>query len=191
MDLETLMYKYGSDKAQHGYTPMYHAILKHMRNQPVDLLEVGIGTIIPDAPSTMRWCGLGDYKPGGSLRAWRDYFPNGRIVGVDVQPDTQFTEERIDTFLADSSSAEQLNKVLGSRTFHVIVDDGLHHDETQIKTMQNLWPRVRPGGYYIIEDIEHENRIPTTLRHRIAEIIGNDGYFFLSEHTNFLVASRK
>ena len=75
--------------------------------------------------------------------------------------------------------------------FDVIIDDGLHYDETQVKTMENLWARVRPGGYYIIEDVTEWSRIPTSYRHRIETILGNDGFFFLSEKKNFLIASRK
>ena len=134
MDLDELMNKYGSDKTRNGYVPMYHSFLKHLRSNPVHLLEVGIGTMIPGAPSSMVGYSLPGYAPGGSLRAWRDYFPQGEIVGVDIQPDTQFVEERIQTFLADSSSKEQLDAVLGYRTFDVIIDDGLHYDETQITT---------------------------------------------------------
>lgn len=191
MDLDELMNKYGSDKTRNGYVPMYHSFLKHLRSKPIDLLEVGIGTMIPGAPSSMVGYSLPGYAPGGSLRAWRDYFPQGEIIGVDIQQDTQFVEERIQTFLADSSSKEQLDGVLGSRMFDVIIDDGLHYDEVQVKTLENLWSRVRPGGYYIIEDVTEWSRIPTQFRHRIESILGNDGFFFLTEKKNFLIASRK
>lgn len=191
MDLDQLMNKYGSDKTRNGYVPMYHSFLKHLRSTPIQLLEVGIGTMIPGAPSSMVGYSLPGYAPGGSLRAWRDYFPQGEIVGVDIQQDTQFVEERIQTFLADSSSKEQLDSVLGTRTFDVIIDDGLHYDETQMITLENLWSRVRPGGYYIIEDVTEWSRIPTQFRNRIEFILGNDGFFFLTEKKNFLIASRK
>ena len=191
MDLDELMNKYGSDKTRNGYVPMYHSFLKHLRSKPIDLLEVGIGTMIPGAPSSMVGYSLPGYAPGGSLRAWRDYFPKGEIIGVDIQQDTQFVEERIQTFLADSSSKEQLDNVLGSRMFDVIIDDGLHYDEVQVKTMENLWSRVRPGGYYIIEDVTEWSRIPTQFRNHIESILGNDGFFFLTEKKNFLIASRK
>ena len=191
MDLDQLMNKYGSDKTRNGYVPMYHSFLKHLRSTPIQLLEVGIGTMIPGAPSSMVGYSLPGYAPGGSLRAWRDYFPQGEIVGVDIQEDTQFVEERIQTFLADSSSKEQLDSVLGTRTFDVIIDDGLHYDETQMTTLENLWSRVRPGGYYIIEDVTEWSRIPTQFRTRIESILGNDGFFFLTEKKNFLIASRR
>lgn len=191
MDLDELMNKYGSDKTRNGYVPIYHSFLKTLRSKPVELLEIGIGTMIPGVPSSMVGYSLPGYAPGGSLRAWRDYFPNGMILGVDVQPDTQFVEDRIQTALADSSSKEQLDQVLGDRTFDIIIDDGLHWDETQVKTMENLWHRVRPGGYYVIEDITGWSRIPAEFRPQIEAIVGSDGFFFLTEAKNILIASRK
>lgn len=191
MELDELMNKYGSDKARNEYVPMYHSFLKNLRWTPIELLEIGIGTMIPGAASSMVGYSLPGYAPGGSLRAWRDYFPRGKIMGIDVQPDTQFVEERIQTALADSSSKEQLDLVLGNRTFDVIIDDGLHYDETQVKTMQNLWHRVRPGGYYVIEDITVWSRIPTEFRSQIEAIVGSDGFFFLTEKKNVLIVSRK
>lgn len=188
-DLGQLFNKYGSDKDRNKYTPVYHSLLKHLRSRQLALLEVGIGTLIPDAPSSMVGYSLPGYAPGGSLRAWRDYLPFSQIVGVDIQPDTQFTEERITTYLADSSSKEQLDSALGDRTFDVIIDDGLHWDETQMQTLRNLWHRVRPGGFYVIEDITEWSRIPTEFRNQISEIVGESPFFF-TEVKNVLVISK-
>jgi hypothetical protein len=190
MELDALMTLYGSDKTRNGYIPMYHAMFKGMRNDPIALLEVGIGTMIPGVQSSMVGYSLPGYSPGGSLRGWRDYFPNGKIVGVDVQPDTQFVEDRIETFLASSGDKERLDDVLGDRMFDIIIDDGLHWDEMQVKTLQNLWHRVKPGGYYIIEDVTEWSRIPIEFRATIQGILG-DSFFFLTEKKNFLIASRR
>ena len=190
MELDELMTMYGSDKTRNGYIPMYHTMFKQMRNKPVDLLEIGIGTMIPGVQSSMVGYSLPGYAPGGSLRGWRDYFPNGKIVGIDVQPDTQFVEDRIETFLSDSGDKARLDQVLGDRMFDIIIDDGLHWDEKQVATLENLWCRVKPGGYYIIEDVTDWSRIPTEFRPKIQDILG-DSFFFLTEKKNFLIASRK
>ena len=189
-DLGALFNHYGSDKDRNGYTPVYHSILKHLRDRELAILEVGIGTMIPGAPSSMVGYSLPGYAPGGSLRAWRDYVPKGQIVGVDIQPDTQFVEDRITTHLADSSNKEQLDGVLGEQTFDVIIDDGLHWDETQMQTLRNLWGRVRPGGFYITEDITVWSRIPTDFRDQISEIAGGTSPYFFTEKKNILVISK-
>jgi hypothetical protein len=190
MELSDLFNKYGSDKDRNGYTAIYHSIFKNLKDKPVDLLEIGIGTMLEGAMSSMQGYALPGYRPGGSLRAWRDFFPAGNIVGADIQWDTQFSEERIRTVLADSGNREELDRKLGDCTFDIIIDDGWHWDENQVKTMRNLWHRVRPGGYYVIEDILTDAHIATDLRPQIAEIVGTEGYFFLTEKKNMLIASK-
>lgn len=84
------------------------------------ILEIGIGTMIPGVHSSMVGYALPHYQPGGSLRAWRDYFPRGSIAGVDVQADTQFTEERITTLLCDSRD-RKIIEILNGRKFDIII----------------------------------------------------------------------
>ena len=187
--LGSLLTTYGSDKDRNGYTPVYESLFKSIRTTDLALLEIGIGTMIPGVQSSMVGYALPGYAPGGSLRAWRDYFPTGQIVGIDIQPDTQFTDDRITTALANSSDKAALDAVLGDTTFDIIIDDGLHWDETQMATLRNLWHRVRPGGFYIIEDITEWSRIPTEFRGQIPQIVGTSSFFF-TEKKNILVISK-
>ena len=101
MELGDLFNLYGSDKERNGYVPLYQTLFRTKQENEVSLLEVGIGTMIEGAHSSMVGYALPNYKPGGSLRAWRDYFPKGSIVGLDVQEDTQFQEEHITTYLCN------------------------------------------------------------------------------------------
>ena len=78
-DLGQLFRLYGSDKDTNGYTSVYHTLFDHMKQKPMRLLEIGIGTMIPNVPSSMVGYSRPGYKPGGSLRAWRDYFVRGDI----------------------------------------------------------------------------------------------------------------
>lgn len=145
---------YGSDKNLSGYTPYYVEIFESIREKKIDLLEIGIGTIIPSAQSSMARTSIQNYKPGASLRSWQEYFPNASIYGGDIQFDTQFSEDRIKTFLFDSTKKFECDVTLQDMTFDIIIDDGWHWYEAQLNTFENLFSRVRPGGYYIIEDIE-------------------------------------
>ena len=145
---------YGSDKNLSGYTPYYIEIFESIRTNNIELLEIGIGTIIPSAPSSMIHTSIKNYKPGASLRSWQEYFPNAKIFGGDIQLDTQFSEDRIKTFLFDSTKKFECDVTLQDMTFDIIIDDGWHWYEAQLNTFDNLFSRVRPGGYYIIEDIE-------------------------------------
>jgi len=145
---------YGSDKNLSGYTPYYVEIFESIRTNNIELLEIGIGTIIVSAQSSMANTKIPNYKPGASLRSWQEYFPNARIYGGDIQLDTQFVEDRIKTFLFDSTKKFECDVTLEDMKFDIIIDDGWHAYEAQLSTFDNLFSRVKSGGYYIIEDIE-------------------------------------
>lgn len=151
MTLLEIFQKYGTDKADLGYAPAYEMLFDHRRERVLNLLEVGIGTLKPGAPSSMDGIKAG-YQTGASLRAWRDYFPYARIFGLDIQDDTMFVEPRITTMLGDSTSP-LIHQHLSERWYDVIIDDGSHVPLTQIATLQNCWALLRRGGTYIIEDV--------------------------------------
>lgn len=166
-DLDDLLNLHASDKqSQNGYGPIYHALFKHLRDQPINLLEIGIGTLLPNVYCSMYGHDLPGYKPGASLRAWRDYFVEGTIYGIDVQPDTMIKDERnIVTALVDSRDADSVNTfmrdgrsygLVSPSNFDIIVDDGSHIAAEQLATLTNLWPYLAQNGLYVIEDV---NRI--------------------------------
>ena len=189
MDLGQLFNHYGSDKDLTGYTSLYHALFHHRRKEKLNLLEIGIGTMLPGAHSSMVGYALPDYSPGGSLRAWRDYFTCAKIYGIDVQPDTQFSEERITTHLCDSTDAAQVEsffKTVDGLMFDIIVDDGSHIDANQLKTFENFYPHLKKGGFYIIEDL-NEEAVLLAKPHSLEPICGRDSYFFVGMQNNLCV----
>lgn len=152
--LKTLFDLHLTDKGIHGYQTLYERLLPDP-NVVTSVLEVGIGTLDPDAVSTTVGSFPETYCPGASLRAWRDYFPNAVVWGLDPAPDCMFDDEdRIVTKLCDSTDdAQVFQAVPSSYDFDLIVDDGDHQRESQMMTLANLWPYVRPGGWYVIEDV--------------------------------------
>ncbi len=186
MDLVQIFRKYGTDKLVNGYAPVYHTLLNNRREQIRSVLEVGIGTMIPNVHSSMVGYAGAGYSPGGSLRAWRDYFRNASVLGMDVQPDTQFSEERIQTVLCDSTDALAVQRAVGDKMFDFIVDDGSHVDVNQFSTLRNLYSRLRPGGFYVIEDIHPGNSV-RDAPHLVGSIVGHNEYFFTGIRNNLCV----
>ena len=136
----------------HGYTKHYYeTICKFFDLSQVQKLgEIGIGNI-----DCMCHVSL-DYKPGASLRMWKDFFPAAQIYGFDIVESTLIDEERISCKKMDQASIESIDSVLeecGSN-FDIIVDDGSHIIQHQINTKLHAGKFLKPGGLLIIEDIE-------------------------------------
>jgi len=155
MDLFELVEKYGTDKTLSKYTYTYDELFNNIKYKTTSILEIGLGTLNPSIPSSFsgNTQHFSHYKPGGSLRVWRDFFPNAQVYGVDIAKDCMFTEERIKTFLFDSAEKEYCDYYLDNLEFDVIIDDGNHDPKYQVKTLKNLFPKLRENGIYIIEDI--------------------------------------
>jgi hypothetical protein len=173
LDLGELFNLHKTDKdhgGRGGLTEAYHILFAEKRETIKYVLEVGIGTMKVGAASSMIGNGLPGYKPGGSLRAWRDYFPNAEIVGIDIQEDCMLSNEnRIHTFLCDSTNStavENFKRDLCSKgitsQFDLIIDDGSHIAMDQLNTLKNLFPLLKDNGIYALEDICSTNEILKT-----------------------------
>ena len=132
----------------HSYTPEYDKILSPIRDTARLVVEIGIGT-----PEIM--CPLvGEaYRPGASLRMWRDYFPAAQILGCDIRRDVMFQEDRIQCRLVDQSDRESLKALSFPTAPDLLLDDGSHVPVHMRLTFEVLWPSLKTGGFYIIEDV--------------------------------------
>lgn len=139
--LDALGLRFGTDKssAEHDYLSFYETFFDRMRHEPVKLLEIGV-------------------LFGSSLNMWQEYFPQGIVIGGDIHPGVKSqVAPRIFTEVVDQSNIEDLVH-LGVKhgPFDVIIEDGSHRWEDQITTLRTLFPFLKNGGFYIVEDL-HTN----------------------------------
>ncbi len=176
-----------------GYADLYECLFCKDRNRIETVLELGIGTMLPGVHSSMVGYASAGYKPGGSLRSWRDFFPNATIYGIDVQPDMQFDgEDRIGTFLCNStdrSQVDQLIKRMNFNEFDIILDGSSHRIEDQLATLRNLYQFVKEGGTYIVEGVANGGLFHD--RDRIKAVCGDDPFFFHGSHNDPLVIVKR
>ncbi|MBP2477768.1 8-demethyl-8-alpha-L-rhamnosyltetracenomycin-C 2'-O-methyltransferase [Crossiella equi] len=142
--LSELASRYESDKwGIHYYTEHYPRYLEPLRDRPLTVLEIGIG-------------GFADPHAGGaSLRMWKHYFPRATVYGVDVHDKSPHAQQRIRVLQADQSDPEALLRVVATTgPLDLVVDDGSHQNDHVLTTFRTLFPHVRDGGLYAIEDLQ-------------------------------------
>jgi MycE methyltransferase N-terminal len=143
-NLEQLAYRFGTDKwgTVHWYTPHYERHFGPMSDERVRVMEIGIG-------------GFDDPDAGGaSLRMWQQYFRRGIVYGLDLF-EKRIPVPRIRTLQANQANADSLRNVAEKHgPFDVIVDDGSHLNEGIITSFTTLFPYLRDGGIYVVEDME-------------------------------------
>jgi demethylmacrocin O-methyltransferase len=143
-DLSYLAFFFDTDKwGKHWYTQHYQRYFAPIQNQRLNLLEIGVG-------------GYKEAERGGeSLRMWKAYFRNSRIVGIDLEDKRQFCEPRIDIRQCDQTDGEALKRLSQEYGgFDIVIDDGSHLNEHVIQTFHILFPLLRPNGFYAIEDTQ-------------------------------------
>lgn len=158
MTLAALFTLHGSDKdTYHSYGEVYEDLLGPRRDGITAFLEVGVAG-------------------GGSLKAWREWLPpDAVVVGLDL--DARPTPVDGVTMLlgVDSTDPAACDTALGYSRFDVIVDDGCHWPDEQVETWLALYRRVRPGGLYVIEDLQNVERDGPRFAGLGAELIDRRG----------------
>lgn len=119
------------------YLDLYDRHFAQFRGQPIVLIEIGV------------W-------QGGSLEMWRRYFgPDATICGIDINPEcagvvTPPNTVRIGS-QADPNFLRSVVAEIGRP--HIVLDDGSHIASHQIISFEALYPLLRDGGIYAIEDM--------------------------------------
>ena len=127
---------------------------------------------------------MGKYgHPGASIRAFRDFFTNANIFGIDIDKKILFKENRIKTFYGDQTNISELIKIYKkiNQKFDLIIDDGLHISFANLSVIISSLQYVKKNGYLIIEDIPFSNKY-------IWEVIS---YILHDKYRNFIVKSNK
>ena len=142
--LAALFNKYDCDKAsKHLYHTVYGPELEHLRDKPINILEVGV------------------FK-GASTAAWLEYFPQATIYGLDIFTRVNpkdipvLNDPRVKWLKADSTSLDVITNIKEAWPhirFDVIIDDGLHTPRANASTLGNLFGLLKTNGIYFIEDV--------------------------------------
>jgi 23S rRNA U2552 (ribose-2'-O)-methylase RlmE/FtsJ len=153
--LDELANKYLTDKGTsfpyrsvHGYAPIYEDYLSKWRDKKIRLLEVGV-------------C-MESSEGGHSIRMWHEYFPNASIYAFDIVDMKKLETElgdRVKFFMGDQGSKQDIDaaySTFGSKPFDFILEDGSHLHHHQMISFACLFPYVKSGGYYILEDVTEE-----------------------------------
>ena len=124
---------------QSSYPFVYDKIFKDAitSQTPITLLEIGVNN-------------------GGSLEIWKKYLPTGSIIhGVDINQTCEKLKfsEGIYFHLGDQIDKEFLDNTFKDIEFDVIIDDGSHVCSHVITTFEVMFPKLKPGGKYIVEDL--------------------------------------
>jgi hypothetical protein len=151
----------GTDKNffVNDYLRHYDLIFTPLRHAEFNLIEIGV-------------------FDGNSMTMWSRYFSKARIIGVDVNPACkQYENERVTIEIGSVENPEFLTDVVARFPPTIIIDDGSHRADHQIFTFERLFPALKSGGIYIVEDLHFQLTEPDAGRLRGEASISSVEYF--------------
>jgi hypothetical protein len=137
MKLDDLAIRYETDKSSlvHNYTERYETHFQSLRYETLRILEMGI-------------------QNGRSLKMWKDYFPYSKIFGLDINDCKIFDEPRITTIQGNQTDVkllQSINERYGP--FDIVIDDASHDSRAMLVSFDTLFPQLKMGGFYVVEDL--------------------------------------
>lgn len=180
MELISIGRKYNTDKVEHGFLPFYEDILKDKKSENLTIMEIGVFY-------------------GSSIKMWNEYLPNSTIYAADWWTGIQgnghsfdfpkmFIHEsknynRVKIVNLNQSDVDNLKQVceeIKDVKFDMILDDASHNSRDQQITFIHMWKLVKPGGYFIIEDIH------TSLDSKYYDVLEDKSNTTLNMLVNYL-----
>ena len=135
----TQPYKRKNNKiTAHGYAKFYEDLFKPLKDKSLKILEIGSFY-------------------GNASAALFFYFRNSLIYSADINPDMyKYKGSRLNNFFVDSSSKESIVKNILNQNieFNIVIEDASHMLKDQIITLFMLFPKIKKGGIFIIEEID-------------------------------------
>lgn len=129
--LQQIGEKYQTDKAiTHFYCDNYEKYLAPLRYTEITILELGVAG-------------------GASIRMWREYMPFAKVFGVDNNPDC-IGEGIFNGDATDELFMQGVLEEIGE--VDILIDDSSHIGWDMIKIFEFMFPKIKSGGYFVLED---------------------------------------
>lgn len=126
----------GKGSNWHNYTEVYSKYLAPYKDKEIKFLEIGI------------------FEASG-VKFWESYLQKADLHFIDITFDrVKYFSNRSHYYLADQANIYDLRRVIrdSGGNYDIIIDDGGHTMSQQIVSFVTLFPELKSGGLYIVED---------------------------------------
>lgn len=157
MEISEILKKYATDKnSGHHYGEAYDTLFSRFdRNAKLNILEIGT-------------------QKGESLLAWKEYFPNAKITGIDVIDLVPNKHPEINYVICD------IHEYKTDEMFDIVIDDGSHWLKDVVHSVAYFCNRLKLNGAMVIEDVQKPHIWIPTLSNILAyDLPYNKSAFFV------------
>lgn len=128
----------------------------HDVTKPISYYKIYQEYFQPYADKALKLLEVGVFN-GESLKVLSQFFPESAILGIDLEmKNIDFSNyKNISYEQADQTNANALVALADRYAplgFDIIIDDASHIGAFSLKTFEALFPKLKSGGLYIVED---------------------------------------
>lgn len=127
----------------HNFNKHYARYFNQYRDEPLKILELGVSA-------------------GHSIQMWQRYFTNATLVGVDhdIKSYSYPVTDRITILKGDQTDLTLLHDLHQNHgPFDIIIDDASHFDAYTKITFDVMFPLLKDGGLYVVEDLHTSYKV--------------------------------
>ena len=130
----------GTDKTTtHSYGDTYTSVFNQITSDAPSILEIGIAG-------------------GFGIQVYSEYFPKGIIYGMDMCDAVKPHIKKLPNVKLHFGDATQQSTVNHFGVLYdLIIEDASHLPEHQIQHFADFCKLVKPGGYYVMEDLDQNH----------------------------------
>jgi len=129
----------GSQK--HRFTELYHLLLNPYRTRAINMALLGLGAQEGTSPEA---------------EMWLEYLPKAKLTGIDPRNSSKLKLDRLKTVQASFDSVETLERAAKTGPYDLVLDDATSAAPHQQNAFAALFPLLKSGGIYIIEDLRFQ-----------------------------------
>ncbi len=151
-NLTDLADRFGSDKGsnKHRYTELYQMLFLPFRERKINFLELGADTGGADVAAKI--------EDTPSIRMWLEFFSKATIHALNGADLSGLENDRLNSASCDMEQRRSIALAAGELPSLDIVVDDAHTSHHQQNAFLELFPRLKSGGMYLIEDLRWQPR---------------------------------
>ena len=136
-NLDFYFLHFNSLKIEHAYSQFYNKFFDKIRKKNLSIMEIGLAK-------------------GDGIASFYYYFPNSYFIGLDNNPfRCRYKSKKFRNIFIDIASEKIITNLINhlNLKFDIIIEDCSHKLIDQIFSFKYFFNNLRPGGYFIVEDL--------------------------------------
>ncbi len=133
--------------ARHRYTELFNMLFQPLRQRKLKIVLVGLdgGKAVRDPKA---------WKPAAKpmLEMWLEYVPKAEFVVLDRAKAAPLKDDRVTYKKVSLEDQDEIENAVAD-TPDIVIDDATHAAHHQQNALCALFPKLRSGGIYAVEDL--------------------------------------